>query len=458
MRFTNLTRAAEIGANSYLLHAGGKSLLLDCGMHPRLEGNDATPLLSLLPDQLDAAIVTHSHLDHAGSLPVLRRRHQATRVFLSPPTARMNDVLLHNSVNVMNRRYEAGGASPMPLFSHREADLAAKLWQEVYVGQVWSVDGERLPSHEEADLSYEFCHAGHILGSVGVLIREGSRRVLYTGDINFEDQTVTRAAKLPQGPLDALIIETTRGDYERPTAFARADEELRFARLLAEALDAGGSVLVPVFALGKTQEVLAMLLRFFEQGLIPADTPLFIGGLSTRMTEIHDSFAGTGEFHRKYSDLLGRLDPQRIRGDEADTVAIRSGCIYALSSGMMTEGTLSHTFARKMMTLEQNAIFFVGYADPNSPAGHIKAAQTGETVDLGERTPPAELRCRVEKFDFSAHAPRESIRAYVRSVAPRKILLVHGDRPALEWFERTLRADLPGSEIIIPAPGVEIEI
>ncbi len=458
MRFTNLTRAPEIGANSYLLNAGGKSLLLDCGMHPRLEGDDATPLLSLLPEHLDAAIVTHSHLDHAGSLPVLRRRQPATRVFLSPPTARMNDVLLHNSVNVMNRRYEAGGASPMPLFSHREADLAARLWQQVSVGQVWSVDGDRLPSPEDADVSFEFCHAGHILGSVGVLIREGSRRVLYTGDINFEDQTVTRGANLPEGPLDALIIETTRGDYERPATFSRTDEEQRFARQLGETLQAGGSVLVPVFALGKTQEVLSMLLRFFEQGLLPADTPLFIGGLSTRMTEIHDSFAGTGDFHRRHADLMGRLDPQRLMGKDAEMTPIRPGCIYALSSGMMTEGTLSHTFARKMMTHEKNSIFFVGYADPASPGGHVKAAQMGDTVNLGDLTPPAELKCRVEKFDFSAHAHRESILAYIRSVAPKKVLLVHGDRGALDWFERTLRTELPESEIIIPAPGMEIQI
>jgi len=125
---------------------------------------------------------------------------------------------------------------------------------------------------------------------------------------------------------------------------------------------------------------------------------------------------------------------------------------------MMTEGTLSHSFARKMMTQERHSIFFVGYADPHSPAGHIKAAQQDGLVELGEQTPPAELRCRVEKFDFSAHAPRESIREYVRSVSPKKVLLVHGDRPALEWFERTLRADLPDSEILIPAPGAEIEI
>jgi Cft2 family RNA processing exonuclease len=124
----------------------------------------------------------------------------------------------------------------------------------------------------------------------------------------------------------------------------------------------------------------------------------------------------------------------------------------------MTEGTLSHTFARKMMTDERHAILFVGYADPKSPAGHVKAARHGEMVDLGAETPPAELRCRVEKFDFSAHAHRESIREYVRRVAPKKVCLVHGDRPALEWFERTLRTDLPDSEIVIPAPGAEFEI
>ncbi len=456
MRFTNLTRANEIGANSYLLEIGGRNVLLDCGMHPRLEGDAATPDFSLLPERLDAAILTHSHLDHAGALPVLRRKRPQTRVFMTSPTAKLNDVLLHNSVNVMQRRHEAGVDVAQPVFTHREADQASKVWQEIPINRPWSIDGERLPEHGDEAASFEFSHAGHILGSVGTLFWEGGRRVLYTGDINFEDQTVTRAARLPEGPLDALIIETTRGDYARPPEFRRADEEARFGEALREGL-ARGAVLIPVFALGKTQEVLAMLLRFRESGEVPRGTPIFIGGLSTRMTEIHDGFAGTGEFHRRHSDLLRRIQPGKILGPEAQSHVVKKGCIYALSSGMMTEHTLSHTFARKMLGQPQHSIFFVGYADPLSPAGHVRAAKEGDLVELGDETPAQVLRCTVDRFDFSAHAHREGIRKYIVETAPKKLFLVHGDAPALEWFRSHVAVDLPGTEIIIPAPGQVVE-
>ncbi len=104
MRFTNLTRHTEIGANSYLLELGGRRVVLDCGMHPKLEGDDATPNLRLVPDgELDAILVTHAHLDHIGSLPVLMRRQPRARVFMSAPTAYLGEALLHNSVNVMAR-------------------------------------------------------------------------------------------------------------------------------------------------------------------------------------------------------------------------------------------------------------------------------------------------------------------------------------------------------------------
>lgn len=454
--FTNLTRTNEIGANSYLLRLEGRSVLLDCGMHPRGEGSDATPDLALLPPRLDAAVLTHAHLDHAGALPVLRRLRPETRVFMTAPTAALNDVLLHNSVNVMHRRRDEVQAAE-PLFTHREADLAARVWQEIPLGQPWSLDGERLAEAEEEPVAFQFEHAGHILGSCAVLFQVRGKRVLYAGDINLEDQTVSRAARLPNEPLDALIIETTRGDYERPADFKRTKEEDRFGAALAEALERG-AVLVPVFALGKTQEVLAMLLRFREQGILRREHPIFIGGLSTRITELHDQFAGTGEFHRKHSDLLRRLQTTKLMGAEASAHFPRKGCLYALSSGMMTEATLSHTFARKMLGLEQNSIFFVGYADPESPAGKIKAAAKGDLVELGAETPPQPLRCHVDKFDFSAHADRESIRAYVQRVAPKKVFLVHGDRPALEWFRQTLSVDLPQSEIVIPAPGVELPL
>ncbi|MBV9127881.1 MAG: MBL fold metallo-hydrolase [Verrucomicrobia bacterium] len=474
MRFTNLTRATEIGANSYLLELdadGGRRVVLDCGMHPKLDGEAALPNLGpALTGRLDAILVSHAHLDHIGSLPVLMRRQPDAPVFMTAPTARLGATLLHNSVNVMSKQENAGASSL--LFTHRETDALTPRWRECALRQPFAWDGERLArgGEEHAATSFEWFDAGHILGSAGVLIRDGGRRIFYTGDVNFHDQTVVRAARFPDEitePLDVLIIETTRGDQPVAPGFTRRAEEERFARALAEAFARGGAVLVPVFALGKTQEVLAMLLDFRRRGLLDPEVPIYIGGLSTKMTEIYDSFARAGEAvaPRKLPGigLLDNVAPYVLGGRDAANAPLKPGCIYALSSGMMSEHTLSTMFARRMVSDPRHSIFFVGYADPDSIAGRLRAAQPGELVVLDEgeasaAAPGQELRATVDKFDFSAHADRESIRAWVRRVAPKKVVLVHGDPAAVRWFQETLRADLPDSEIILPPPGVAIEL
>ncbi len=125
---------------------------------------------------------------------------------------------------------------------------------------------------------------------------------------------------------------------------------------------------------------------------------------------------------------------------------------------MMTPKTLSNTFARRVIENPEHSIFFVGYADPESPAGILKAAQPDELVSLDPDEAPLRLRCKIEQFQFSAHASRESIVAYVTKLAPKKIVLVHGDMPAVEWTHAQLASALPGSEVIVPKPGVELEL
>ncbi len=148
-----------------------------------------------------------------------------------------------------------------------------------------------------------------------------------------------------------------------------------------------------------------------------------------------------------------------MAGRSAEATPLKAGRLYALSSGMMTEKTLSNIFARQVLSDPQHALFFVGYADPESPAGPCATQpRRGEMVQLSPDVPPQRLDCEVEQFNFSAHATRESLRAYVNKVRPKKIILVHGDSPAIEWFRGTLAADLPGSEILLPTPGVPLEL
>src|SRR5690349_11114026 len=129
LKFINLTRRTEIGANSYYFEIGRHRLLLDCGMHPKNTGEDALPLLKAIADRgIEAILISHAHQDHIGTLPVAMRRIPRARVFMTEATAEIGNVLLHNSVNVMTRQREEIGETSYPLFTHRETDRASERW------------------------------------------------------------------------------------------------------------------------------------------------------------------------------------------------------------------------------------------------------------------------------------------------------------------------------------------
>ena len=455
--FTNLTRQVEIGANCYCLDLAGKRLVLDSGLHPRFDGEAALPNHRLIEDgSADAILLSHAHQDHLGSIPVLMRRHPGAPVFMTEATRQLSDVMLHNSVNVMTKKRDEGVTS-YPLFTHRDVEKAVRQWHPVPLHTRFDVTGERLRADESADVSIEFFDAGHILGSVGTLIRAEGRTIFYTGDIQFDDQTIMQGARFPEHELDVLIIETTRGDRPTPDTFTRAGEELRFADAIRAQFDRKAGILVPLFALGKTQEVLAMFHSFRQRGLL-GPCPIYIGGLGTKLTEIYDKLAGQTPRQKPGLQILDAVAPFTMAGKAADATPLKGERIYAISSGMMTEKTLSNSFARQFLSDPAHALFFVGYADPLSPAGRIRAAAPDDMVQLSPEFPPQPLKCALETFNFSAHATRESIRAYVNKVRPKKVILVHGDASAVEWFRATLAADLPQSEILTPTPGVPLEL
>ena len=457
MHLTNLTRANEIGANSYLLDFGADGrVALDAGMHPRGEGSAGLPQLEKLAfDSLDAILVSHAHHDHTGALPLLMREHPHARVFMSEPTYFLADPLLHNSVQVMLRQKEEKGIAEFPLFTHKELDQAVKVWQACGLERPWSLNGYPDPDHEP--LTFRFHDAGHILGSVGTALNHRGQNIFYTGDVNFTDQTLMRAAAFPRQEIDVLITETTRGAQPRPEGFTRDNEVERLAVAIEQTFAQGGAVLMPVFAMGKTQELLAQL-HFFQKSRRLPHTPIYIGGLGRSFCEIHDKLAArTRRRHPKLS-LLDDIQPQVMDGRRARDFNPKRGHIYLISSGMMTEHTLSNIFAREFLAHERHSIFFVGYCDPSSPAGRLRATPRGQNVTLDPDSGPQPVRCRVEHFDFTAHAQREDLLAYILDVRPRACVLVHGDTPALEWFQRELAVQAPGMKVVVPPPGEAIEL
>jgi len=456
MEFVRLTRDTEIGANSYALRLGDRLVVLDSGMHPKAQGAAALPDFSRISGlPVACAVLSHAHQDHVGSLPVLTREHDRIPVFMTSPTARIAEIMLHNSVNVMTRQREERKLDNYPMFTHRGVDLCAQQWQQCPLRRRFALNGDRATDDEET--SIELYDAGHILGSAGVMVRHGGKTIFYTGDVNFDDQTLARCADFPEEGVDVLIMETTRGDSPKPAGWTRVSEEKRLLEALREAFQAGGAVTLPVFALGKTQEILAMLWRFRVEGLL-AHVPTYIGGLSTKITTVYDHFAESGRRALPELQLLQEMAPYVLSGNEALSISPRARSIYALSSGMMTENTISNLFARRILPDAGQSLFFVGYSDPDSPAGRVRAASPGQDVILDPSKPPVPLRCRTNAFNFSAHATRESLLEYATRLRPKKILLVHGDRPAVDWFQRELSVTLPGTAVLSPEPGVWMDL
>jgi len=456
-RLTNLTRQIEIGANCYLLETGNRRIVLDCGAHPKHEGAMAQPLWEHLGEKrLDAIILSHAHQDHLGSLPVLMRKHPGVPVFMTEPTRQLADVMMHNSVNVMAKRHE-NGEGEAPTFSHKEATNCNRRFRSLPLHQRFDLSGERLGIGESADVSIQFEDAGHILGSASVLIESEGRRILYTGDVNFDSQSLMSGARLPEQEIDTVIIETTRGAIPQPEGFSRAEEEKRFAAAIREIFAQGGSVLVPVFALGKSQELLTMIYTLRKKGLLP-ECPVYIGGLSTKLSEIHDKLASASHRQHPGLNLLESVAPFTISGREINQFPIKPGRIYALSSGMMTEHTLSNVVASQFLPNPAHGIFFVGYADPESPAGRLRNTKQGEMFHVSPSVPGEVLRCRVETFGFSAHSDRDGLVSYLERTTPKNVVFVHGDPAAVDWFKTTMAPKIPDTQLLAAQPGVALEL
>jgi Cft2 family RNA processing exonuclease len=458
MRVINLNPDTGIGASAWFVEIDGYRLLMDAGTHPKREGRESLPLYNLIAkEELDAIAISHCHHDHVGSLPVAVRHFPRAHVLLTELSYFLVERVLHNSVNVMKRQREEMGIKEYPLYSHDEVDDIAPLFQGFkYNREIeWSAHHKAragLPSP-----TLEFYDAGHALGSAGIMVRGKKQTLFYTGDVSFRDQTILKGARFEDVQADVLIMETTRGDRSVPAGFIREAEIDRLTGALHHVLARKGCVLIPTFALGRTQEILALLALLMRSGRLK-NQPIYIGGLGRVFTEIYDLEAHRAHRQHQNLRLTEALNLVVLEKGQAEKMKLSGGRIFVLTAGMMSEHTAAHDLAARMIGDERQAIFFVGYADPDTPGGRLKAAKPGETFVFSGSAGEVTKRCEVQDFDLTAHANRDELLDFVGQVNPRVVILGHGEAGSRRWFEEQIRSRHPKIKVFQPSPGDAVEI
>lgn len=457
MRITNLNPASDIGASAWLVELEDHRLLLDAGLHPKREGRLALPLFDQIHgDDLDAIAISHCHHDHVGSLPVAMRRFPKAHVLMTELSYFIVSRVLHNSVNVMLRQRDELGVKDYPLFTHDEVDEFESVFQGFRYNREIDWAGASRTHRSLQSPTLEFLDAGHALGSAGVMVRGAHQTLFYSGDVSFQDQTILKGARFEDAKADVLILETTRGGRAVPPDFSRAAEIEALAQAIRAVQERKGSVLIPVFALGRSQEILALIALLMDSGRLPRQ-PVYIGGLGRVFTEIYDLQAH--RTHRNHSNLAltEALDLQVLNRRQWESMKLGGGRLFVLTSGMLNPNTAAYELALRMLDDERHGIFFVGYADPATPAGVLRASAHGDTLSLGPQDRSVTRRCEVREFDLTAHANRDELLDFVGTVSPRVVIVGHGEDDARAWFKDSLARRHPRIQVLDPAPGESIE-
>jgi metallo-beta-lactamase family protein len=444
LEITFVGAAREVTGSCHLLHINGYTVALDCGMFQgrRQESADKNRKLPLPIKDLDAVVLSHAHIDHSGRLPYLIAEGYSKTIWATSATRDLCAIMLADSAHIQEKDAEFLAKRRKefvePLYGMRHAVRTMDLMVGVPYNKVFDV----VPG-----LKASYVDAGHILGSASVVLdctEEGkTKRLVFSGDIGRSGLAIVKDPVPPEG-ADVLIMESTYGNREHESVDgARA----QLAQVVRDTAARGGRVLIPAFAVGRTQEMVYVLHSLTREGAIPSipiyvDSPLAID--ATTVFEMHpESFDRSEDMVQKAKELF-RFDLVHYTRDVEESKALSRAhgpMIIIAASGMMENGRIVHHLVQGASD-PRNTILVVGFQAEHTLGRRVVERQPILQI-FGEEVP---LKARVEVIDgYSAHADRTEMISWLGEVKDKsqnlgQIWLVHGEAPVQDEFKTTLTA------------------
>jgi len=464
-RLTFLGAARSVTGSRFQLSTDSSTLLVDCGLNQErsMQARNWEPF-PVPPDRIDEVLLTHAHLDHCGLLPRLVREGFRGAIYATGPTAEIARIVMLDSARLQKedveqkrRRHERenrkGPHEAVPLYDEKDAERAASLFREVRLGETISLKGS---------LEAEYFEAGHILGSASIRVRAGkgsdSKTVLFSGDIGRWDRPIIKDPE-PCDRADYVLMESTYGDRLHGDD-TRIAEQL--ASVVTRTVARGGNLVIPSFAIERSQEVLYYLNALLRENRVPH---LLVFLDSPMATKVNDVFAHWPAYfdpdmarliaeQRSPFDLPG-LVLARSSDDSKAINRITGSSIIIAGAGMCTGGRIKHHLVRNIGRPE-STILFVGY-QAEGTLGRLIVEGARQVRILGETLT---VKAGVEKIEgFSGHADRDELLRWAGALRtpPRQAFVIHGEPQTAEKFRGTLAEKL-GWKASVPAPGQTVAL
>ncbi len=383
----------QVGRSQFEINTGELDLLLDAGS-TTFEGKR----FPLPPEkQPDAVILSHAHLDHSGSLPMLYKS-KSIPFYCTFPTLPLVNLLWNDILKLTDIKNDVPYISEKEIASANQHCICLP-----YDKQFDFYDGT----------SFQFLNAGHIPGSAQILVEKDNKRILYTADFNTERTELQESAKPTELPVDSLIIESTYANRDHPP---REEVESDFINSIKSVLD-DGNALVPCFAIGRTQEILLIL----EKSGI--DAQIYVDGMGTSASNIISEYPS---YLKDPKGLQSAISNAVFISDHSERKKISStkGKIIIATAGMLEGGPSMH-YIQKMSQNQKGGIFLTGY-QVDGTNGRL-LMEKNQIRDHGK---VIDVKIPAKSFDFSAHSGKQSLINYISRINPSKVYCVHGDEPS----------------------------